>query len=127
MGSGKGKARRAQSKIRTPRIVANVKERVSRFIYDRENSPPLLGGEKVRMRNGKLHCYYGPAVISKNGTKEWWEHDERHREGGPAIEYADGGKEWYLNDRRHRVGGPAVEKGDGTREWYENRSEECRV
>jgi hypothetical protein len=31
-----------------------------------------------------------------------------HREDGPAFEYKDGGKEWYYKNKRHRLDGPAV-------------------
>lgn len=31
-----------------------------------------------------------------DGTKRWYLHGKRHREGGPAVLYSDGTNEWYL-------------------------------
>jgi len=52
---------------------------------------------------GELDRVGAPAVISGDGcTREWYRHDERHRDdGGPAIEYDDGEywyKIWYWHD-----------------------------
>lgn len=57
---------------------------------------------------GEYHRIGKPAVIRKNGTKEWWLHGQRHRKDGPAITYKDGSQEWYLHGRRHREDGPAL-------------------
>lgn len=58
--------------------------------------------------------------VYKNGDREWYLGDKRHREDGPAIEFADGDKYWYLNGRRHREDGPAIERADGDKEWFLN-------
>lgn len=47
--------------------------------------------------NGRIHRLDGPAIIAKNGRKEWYINGKLHREDGPAKEYRDGHKEWYLN------------------------------
>ena len=36
-------------------------------------------------------------IISDDGTKTWYLHDQLHREDGPAIVYSDGYKAWYIN------------------------------
>ena len=41
-----------------------------------------------------------------------------HRTDGPAIEYADGSKSWYQNDQRHRIDGPAIECTNGRKLWF---------
>lgn len=58
-----------------------------------------------------------PAVIHKNGTKEWYVRGKRHRVGGPAVLYPNGTKVWCEDGERHRNDGPAVEYPDGTCEW----------
>lgn len=45
-------------------------------------------------------CDDGPAVVRKDGTREWWHNGLQHRDDGPAVEYPDGRCEWWLNDRR---------------------------
>ena len=47
----------------------------------------------------QLHREDGPAIISPNGTKLWYQNDQCHRTDGPAIMWPDGRKWWYLNDR----------------------------
>lgn len=43
-----------------------------------------------------------------------------HRIGGPALVRKDGTKEWFLNGRRHRIDGPAIIKPNGIKQWYVN-------
>ena len=57
-------------------------------------------------------------VERADGTKEWWQNDQRHREDGPAIEYADGTKAWFVNNLSHREDGPAVEYPNGEKGWF---------
>ena len=40
------------------------------------------------------HNPYGPAIIRKNGYKEYWIENKRHRLDGPAIIHSNG-KEFY--------------------------------
>jgi hypothetical protein len=88
----------------------------------REDGPAVIqkDGTKEWWVNGKRHREDGPAVIRADGTKSWWVNGERHREGGPAVIRANGTKVWYLNGQRHREDGPAVEWADGAKMWYLN-------
>lgn len=49
-----------------------------------------------------------PAIIYASGTKYWYQHDKRHRDGvdghppGPAFIRANGTKEWYQHGVRMR-------------------------
>jgi hypothetical protein len=65
-----------------------------------------------------IHREDGPAVIYKNGSKEWYINGKHHREDGPAIIYYNGTKHWFHNGKHHRVDGPAIEWDDGEVEWY---------
>jgi len=77
--------------------------------------------DRTEWRNDgwQLHRLDGPAVESKNGTKEWWFNGKRHRIGGPAIEYSTGEKFWFKLGMRHSEIGPAVEWSGGAKWWYE--------
>lgn len=69
---------------------------------------------------GPLHRLDGPAYVSRNGTKEWYQNDRLHREDGPSIEHKNGHKAWYQNGLPHRLDGPAVIYSDGYQAWYIN-------
>ena len=58
-----------------------------------------------------------PAVIYKNGTKEWYSKNLLHRYPSPAIEYSNGDKEYWFQGKRHRADGPAVIIGN-KQYWY---------
>ena len=80
-----------------------------------------------RNLNNNRHRIDGPAVIYKNGDKEWWVNDLLHRVDGPAIIRNDEmyrSKEWLINGNHHRTDGPAVEytHNDGwyINEWYQD-------
>lgn len=71
-----------------------------------------------------LHCRYGPAVISLNGTKIWYYTGKIHRIDGPAIIYNNCNRERYQNGLLHREvnehsrnPGPAIENLDGSGKW----------
>ena len=67
----------------------------------------------------RLHRDDGPAYRNAEGTRVWFRHGLRHREGGlPALEGADGERAWYGNGRLHREPGPAWRRADGTEEWW---------
>lgn len=79
--------------------------------------------ESLSLMRTFLHRSGGlPAVVGKDGTREYWENGCRHREGDlPAVIRADGTREWLVNDMRHRDGDlPAVVRADGTLEWWAN-------
>lgn len=67
-----------------------------------------------------LHREDGPAVIYKNGYKEWRINGLYHREDGPAVTRYDGAKYWYKNGKCHREDGPAIIFKDGNKEWWLN-------
>lgn len=46
-----------------------------------------------------FHSEDGPAILSDNGTKEWWLDGQRHRIDGPAVERPDGKNEFWLHNK----------------------------
>jgi len=65
--------------------------------------------EEYRDESGLLHKEDGPALVGKNGSKEWWIHGKRHREDGPAIE-SSVQKAWCIDNQYHRENDlPAIE------------------
>jgi hypothetical protein len=58
--------------------------------------------------------------VYENGDRVWMKNEKLHREDGPALEFQDGIRKWYLNGKKHRKDGPAVEYADGTCEWWIN-------
>jgi len=70
--------------------------------------------------NGEIHSDDGPAVITKDGTKYWYQHGKIHRDNGPAIEFDTGVKSWVQDGWLHRTDGPAIEKPAGDNEYYLN-------
>lgn len=44
-----------------------------------------------------FHREDGPAIIYKNGRKEWWIDNKLHRMDGPAIEYEGRMKIFFIN------------------------------
>jgi hypothetical protein len=87
-----------------------------------ENGPAIVwkNGQRDWFLNGKRHRIDGPAVIEQNGKTEWWVNDKRHREDGPAFEHINGRKEWFFNGKPHRIDGPAVVDPEGVNEWFIN-------
>ena len=67
-----------------------------------------------------LHNPDGPAVVFANGTKVWYRHGDRHRDGDlPSTEYADGPVEYRKHDKLHRADGPAYIVPGQVRAWYQ--------
>ena len=64
-----------------------------------------------------LHREEGPAVVWKEGAKEWYREGERHREDGPAYISPSGHEAWYQHGMLHREDGPAIEYADGKMIW----------
>ena len=50
-----------------------------------------------RNGSGQMHRIHGPAFISADGHKYWYQMGLRHRTDGPAIESPSYGRYWYLN------------------------------
>ena len=69
---------------------------------------------------GQLHNPHSPSVIEPDGTKQWFQNNQRHNPNGPAIIWPDGTEYWYQNDQLHRLDAPAVIRPDGTEHWYQN-------
>ena len=67
---------------------------------------------------GVIHRENGPAIIYKNGHKEWVINGKSHRLDGPAIEFANGEKHWIVNGERHRTDGPAIININNECIWY---------
>ncbi len=59
------------------------------------------GSIEYRNEHRKLHREDGPAVILKNGDKEWYLNGLAHREDGPAVICSDGIVEYWLNDTHY--------------------------
>lgn len=70
--------------------------------------------------NGEYHHPTGPAIIHRDGTKEWFIHGVRHRVGGPAIQFSDGTESWFVKGKRHRTDGPAITESEGITYWYQH-------
>jgi hypothetical protein len=79
-------------------------------------------GSKIWKKNGLIHRDDGPAVITVNGTEQWYQKNKLHREGGePAVTYPDGNQGWYQHGELHREDGPALIMQNGAmQEWYKN-------
>ena len=56
-----------------------------------------LGNQVWRNKKGKYHRENGPAVICKDGTKEWYLNGIRHNLNGPAVIYSNGFKEYWID------------------------------
>lgn len=96
-------------------VIKNTAIKVDTKDYD-DGVHTLPNGEKIWVKNGKLHCDDGPAVERHHGTKEWWVNDKRHRDDGPAYETSYC-KEWFVNGLMHRDDGPAMESISGYEIW----------
>lgn len=46
------------------------------------------------------HRLFGPAVIRRDGTREYWQNGVLHRRFGPAIVRPGGGREWWINGQQ---------------------------
>ena len=75
-------------------------------------------GTREWFQNDERHRLNGPAFEGVDGYKAWYQNGERHRLDGPACEYANGNKFWFQNGKRHRLDGPAIEYADGDKEWF---------
>ncbi len=84
--------------------------------------PPCCLNKEVKWedKRGKQHRENGPALISIDGTREWYRHGKLDREDGPAVVMLDGTQGWYQRGYLHRGGGPAVVGSDGTQVWYQH-------
>ncbi len=64
--------------------------------------------KEVRNDLGELHSEVEPAIVFKNGNKQWFFKNKIHRSNDlPAIENANGDKFWYKDGVLHRLNGPS--------------------
>jgi hypothetical protein len=73
-----------------------------------------------RNTDGQLHRDDGPATISEDCIKTWYQHGKMHRDDGPAMKIKGGTKIWYQHGKIHRTDGPAIEYSYGDKDWYLN-------
>ena len=59
------------------------------------------GTRKYYNDAGQLHRVDGPAVVWRDGGKEWYQNGLRHREDGPAVVWKSGHTEWWLNGKKY--------------------------
>jgi len=65
-----------------------------------DNGCHIIKGAKVYFRDGCKHRPNGPAVIGRDGTKEYFIKGIRHRgDGKPAVIYPDGRLEYWENGK----------------------------
>ncbi len=83
-------------------------------------------GDRMWFHYGKLHRSGSssaestdlPAVIHYDGSCEWWQNGECHRDTvvdnqvQPAIIWADGSREWWRRGKLHRSGAPGAGSAD---------------
>jgi hypothetical protein len=70
--------------------------------------------------NGVLHSLSDICTTRSNGTKHWYRHGKKHREGDkPALETLHGYLEWWWHGLRHREEDkPAIQQRNGFQEWW---------
>jgi len=118
-------------------------------LHSYDDQPALVTEkEKIWYLNGERHrdCDL-PAVIEKDGTKQWWRYGKLHRDDGkaaiiytdydeslwykngvlhrdydlPAAIYLGGTEGWYKNGKKHRDGDlPAYVEGESYKQWYKD-------
>ncbi len=101
----------------TPKEIALIKYKIyrARLQIDKRDQAIFYSME------GKEHREDGPAIIRKNGDKEWFINGKHHRDNDlPAIEDATGYKAWYMNGKRHRLNDPAIIYQYERKEWFLN-------
>lgn len=62
----------------------------------------------VWYKNNVIHRDFDrPAVIYKDGSKEWGINGQLHHINGPVVIESDGEMEWRVGGNLHRIDGPA--------------------
>ena len=88
MGSGRGRAKRAQNALSSEVI-----------------SIPLHMGDGSREwrvdgdPDGAMHRVDGPAIEHPDGYRAWCLNDQLHRVDGPAVVGGDGSEKWFLHGK----------------------------
>ncbi len=70
--------------------------------------------------DGLLDRPNGPAIICRDGSRQWWRGGRLHRRGGPAVVWANGTQEYWSLGRLHRRDGPAIIWPDGCLDFWEH-------
>lgn len=100
--------------------ISSIKTFSNGRLHSSLDMPAFQSTEKQEWRRrGILHRSNDlPAVVYKNGHKEYWENGLLHRENNlPAVLYADGSKEYWHRGLCHRDDGPAIDKINGQKIW----------
>jgi len=68
--------------------------------YDDLDKYEYYDGDIVYLKKDTplYHNPYGPAIVGKDGYKEYWVNDERHRLDGPAVIYSNGKEKYWINN-----------------------------
>ena len=120
MGSGRGKARRAQGTIAAAPLRPTPKTHPVRFDFGAA-AGNYSHKDTWTDDDAHYHCDDGPALIwydrhNDHVREEYWVHGEQHREDGPAIieHHIDGSRkeEWRFHHKRHRDDGPYLVEYD---------------
>ena len=102
-------------------------------LVKRENSKYHLhfgedGSYTVKLGlDGPIHRLDGPAVVSADGTEDWYQDGKLHRDPDPetgeelpAVIRPNGGKYWYKHGLLHRLDGPAVVEPEQHEIWIKD-------
>jgi len=67
--------------------------------YDDLDKYKFYDGHIMYYKKGTsiFHNPYGPAIISKDGTEQYWVENKIHRLDGPAVIYRDGEEKYFIN------------------------------
>lgn len=51
----------------------------------------------ICIKNRELHNPHGPALVTLEGTKQWWLNEKKHRTNGPAVIWFNGSVEYWVD------------------------------
>lgn len=82
----------------------------------------IFGTTRWTSSEGKLHRDYDlPAVIHKNGSKQWYQYNKLHRDGDKPASILEGNQFWYQDGKQHRDNDkPAVIRKNGDKSWWQH-------
>lgn len=85
------------------------------FLHREKDKPAVIhkNGDREWWFLGQLHREKEPAIIRANGDKEYW-----HKHNLILIQYANGTQEWYNGYQLHRYEKPAIEYKNGDYEYW---------
>ena len=53
-----------------------------------------------RDHRNMIHRLNGPAIITVDGQRYWYQNNQLHRTDGPAVEWTNDRYYWYLNGKQ---------------------------